>query len=167
VTRDSKLTVGHSETLKSFHHHPSHLLILRENSFAVPLDSVRRIHTVGLSKFSRANKRSHSLLGFLNTDTSLTLKFHAPSTFLNNFLCAFHRTEYTASPLRFPFAHDRIGSAAFLLHEREGVCARGRQHRSLFSPERIDDHPSIFPFLNQFCPIGTAGQGDDEEDGEA
>lgn len=133
----------------------------------MPLDSVRQIHTVGLSKFSRANKRSHSLLGFLDTYTSLTLKLHAPSTFLNNFLCAFHRTEYTASPFRFPFTHDRVGSAAFLLHKREGFCAGGRQHRSLLSPERIDDDSSVFSLLNQFCPVSTASQGDDEDNCEA
>ena len=104
----------------------------------------------------------HSLLGFRGAGTSLTLKLNAPSTFLNNFLCAFHRTEHAASPFRFPLAHNRIKSATFLLHKSEGVCARGRQHRSLFPPERIDDHSSIFPFLNQFCPIGTAGYGDDE-----
>ena len=108
-----------------------------------------------------------SLLGFVGALTSLTLKLNAPSTFLNNFLCAFHWAEYSASPFRFPFAHDRVGSAAFLLHKSEGVSARRRQHPSLFSPERIDDNSSIFPFLNQFCPVSTASQGNDEEDAEA
>ena len=49
------------------------------------------------------------------------LKLNAPSALPHNFLCAFYRAGHAGSAFGFPFPHDGIGSATFLLHEGKGV----------------------------------------------
>ena len=99
--------------------------------------------------------------------TSLTLKLNAPSALLHDFLCAWYRADDASPPFCFPLTHDGIGSAAFLLHEGEGICAKGGEHLSLLPCEGIRNNPPIFPFLKQLCPLATTGQSKDKEDGKA
>ena len=100
---------------------------------------------------------------FQKSPSSLTPKLNAPAAFLYGFLRTFYWADRADTASRLPFLHDGIGASAFFLHESEGICAKRGQHRSLLSYEGINNHPSVFPFLKQFCPLSTAGQGKNEK----
>ena len=66
----------------------------------------------------------HGSIPWLERPSLFALKLNAPPALLHDFLRAFYRAGYAGPAFGFPFPHDGIGSAAFLLHEGEGVIAK-------------------------------------------
>ena len=61
---------------------------------------------------------------FSERPSLFALKLNAPPALLYDFLRAFYRAGHAGSTFGFPFPHDGIGSAAFLLHEGEGILPK-------------------------------------------
>lgn len=81
------------------------------------------------------------------------------------FFPAINRGEDARAAFGLALANDSIGRpAAFLFHNRKGVLAEGGEHGTLLSCEGVDDHPAVPMFLQEFCPVGTAGEGHESND---
>jgi hypothetical protein len=99
-------------------------MALLDELFEQPAGAFSLCYAYGTIETLEYNIVLPPLLGFRNVHTSLTLKLNAPPAFLYDFLRAWDRTDNASSPFCFSFAHDGIGSTAFLFHEGEGVCAK-------------------------------------------
>ena len=97
---------------------------------------------------------------------SFALKLNPPPPLLYDFFRAFDRADDVCAAFSFPLANDGVGlTTAFVLYDCEGILAKGGEHGTLFSFKGVDDHPAVLMFLQQFCPIGTAGEDYECDDG--